>query len=196
MARFAAPRAALLPAFEDSSVEDLARSLNEGGPRLEALILRQQLGPTWHARTKANAFAESRVKAAMLYLSQMGAQRELDAIFTAKGITYAIFKGAAIRESIYDDPSVRLCCDIDILVTPANRAAAARALVDAGYRLRVDPSLASHEVVLARPPVAIDLHWNLLRPGRTPDSMTDQMLARRHFPVATRRRKRPRARPA
>jgi len=66
-----------------------------------------------------------------------------------------------------------------VLVAPDQRAAAARALVDAGYRLRVDPSLASHEVVLASDLVSIDLHWELLRPGRTPSSMTGRMLARR-----------------
>lgn len=179
MTRFAAPRTALLPAFQDASTAELRQALADGGPALETLILRQQLGPLWHARTKADPFAPSRVNAAMLYMRQLAAQHEIGELFTRKGIAYAIFKGAAIRELIYDDPSARLCCDIDVLVSPGQRAEAARALVDAGYRLQLDPSVASHEVVLARDLVAIDLHWNLLRPGRTPASMTDQMLARR-----------------
>ena len=170
---------ALLPAFQDAATDDLNRALAEGGPQLEALILKQQLGPIWHARTKADPFAESRVNAAMLYMRQAAAEREIDDVFAQRGIPYAIFKGAGIRELIYDDPSVRVCWDIDVLVAPDQRTAAARALVDAGYRLRVDPSLASHEVVLAKDRVAIDLHWELLRPGRTPASMTGQMLARR-----------------
>lgn len=179
MSRFAAARTALLPAFQDTPVADLTRALVDGGAPLEALILGQQLGPTWHARTNAVPFAESRVSAAMIYMRQAAAQRELDDLFSRRGIPYAIFKGAAIRELICDDPSVRTCMDIDVLVAPDERAAAARALVDAGYRLRVDPSLASHEVALASDLVAIDLHWELLRPGRTPSSTTGQMLARR-----------------
>jgi hypothetical protein len=179
MTRFAAPRAALLPAFRDSSPADLDRALAEGGPELEALIRKEQLAPLWHARISAPAFAANRVNAAMVYLRQVAAQREIDRVLTDANIEYAVFKGAAIRERIYEDPSVRLCCDIDILVPPAQRTNAARALVDAGYTLRVDPSLASHEVVLNKDFVAIDLHWSLLRPGRTPESMAVEMLARR-----------------
>lgn len=179
MTRFAAPRAALLPAFHQSAATTLTQVLSEGGAPFESLILRQQLGPTWHARTQAKAFAESRSNAAMLYMRQAAAQRELDDLFTHHGIPYAIFKGAATRELTCDDPSVRICYDIDVLVAPAQRADAARVLVDAGYRLRVDPSVASHEVGLIRDLVSIDLHWELLRPGRTPASLTNQLLSRR-----------------
>jgi hypothetical protein len=181
MPRFAAPRTALLPAFQDTATADLIRALAESGSQLEALIVKQQLGPLWHARTKAAPFAESRANAAMLYMRQAAALREIDDHFERRGVRYAIFKGAAIREQIYDDPSTRVCWDIDVLVAPDQRAAAAKALVDAGYRLRVDPALASHEVALARDLVAIDLHWDLLRPGRAPASLTGQMLERRHW---------------
>lgn len=179
MTRFAAPRAALLPAFHDTPAADLSRTLTEGGAALETLILRQQLGPLWHERTRAPAFAASHVNAAMVYLRQAAAQREIDDVLTKSGIPYAVIKGAAIRERLFDDPSVRVCCDIDVLVAPDHRTAAARALVGAGYGLQVDPSLASHEVVLNKDKVAIDLHWELLRPGRTPGSMAGEMLARR-----------------
>ena len=179
MPRFAAPRAALLPAFRDTDAAELNRVLAAAGPALESLILKQQLGPLWHARTNTAAFADSRLKATMLYLRQQAAQRQLDDVLTRADIPYAVFKGAAIRELIYDDPSTRVCCDIDVLVAPDQRAAAARALVDAGYRLRVDPSLASHEVLLSLDKVSIDLHWALLRPGRTPEAMAGEMLARR-----------------
>ena len=179
MTRFAAPRAALLPAFHHSAATALMQALAEGGAPFESLILQQQLGPTWHARTQAKAFAESRSNAAMLYMRQAAAQREIDGLFTRYEIPYAIFKGAATRELTFDDPSVRICYDIDVLVAPEQRAAAARVLVNAGYRLRVDPQVASHEVGLVRDLVSIDLHWDLLRPGRTPASLTDQLLSRR-----------------
>jgi hypothetical protein len=179
MPRFAAARAALLPALADRDTAELQRALDAGGPQLNALINRQQLAPLWHARTKAEVFAGQRLKAAMTYLRQRAAQQEIDDLFARKGINYAVFKGAAIRELIYDDPALRLCCDIDILVAPDQRAAAASALVDAGYRLAVEPSNVSHEVSLTKDLVAIDLHWDLLRPGRTPAPMTARMLARR-----------------
>jgi hypothetical protein len=179
MTRFAAPRAALLPAFHHIDSADLSRALADGGPALESLILKQQLGPTWHARTHAKPFAESRSHAAMLYMRQAAAQREIDQTFARHGIRYALFKGAATRDLIYDDPSVRICYDIDVLVAPDQRTDAARALVDAGYRLRVDPAVASHEVALQRDLVSIDLHWELLRPGRTPASLTTELLSRR-----------------
>ena len=179
MPPFAAPKAALLAAFQDAASADLTRALAEGGPSLEALILEQQLGPLWHARTKVPPFAKSRADAAMFYIRQTAALRDIDDLFEQRGIRYAVFKGAGIRDLIYDDPSVRVCWDIDVLVAPDQRTAAAGALVDAGYRLRVDPMLASHEVTLTKDLVAIDLHWQLLRPGRTPPSMTSQMLERR-----------------
>lgn len=179
MAHFAALRTALLPAFPDIGSPALETALTEGGPALEAQILRHQLGPLWHARTQAAPFAESRVTAAKVYLRQLAAQREIDDLFERNGITYAVFKGAAIRELIFDEPAIRLCSDIDILVAPGQRAAAARVLVEAGYRLVIEPSVVSHEVVLARDLVAIDLHWELLRPGRIPASMTGELLSRR-----------------
>ncbi len=169
----------MLPAFADRDTAGLQETLEAGGPSLETLILTQQLAPLWHERTRAAAFAGNRLNAAMVYLRQRAAQLELDELFARKAITYAVFKGGAIRELIYDDPAMRLCCDIDILVAPEQRAEAARALVEAGYRLVVEPSTVSHEVALRKDMVAIDLHWALLRPGRTPDAMALQMLARR-----------------
>lgn len=179
MPRFTAARAALLPAFADRDTAELQRALALGGAPLQSLILGQQLAPLWHARTKADAFAGHRLNAAMVYLGQRSAQLEIDELFARKGIAYAVFKGGGIRELVYDDPSLRPCCDIDILVAPEQRSEAARVLVDAGYRLALEPAVISHEVTLSKDVVAIDLHWGLLRPGRTPASLTTQMLERR-----------------
>ena len=179
MPRFAAPRAALLPAFEDATTADSNRALAAGGAPLEALILRNQLAPLWHARTNAEAFRASRHHAALVYMRQRASLEEIDGLFTPGGIRYAVLKGAAIRELIYDDPSLRVCGDIDILVAPDQRVAAAKILVGSGYRLHVLPSLASHEVTLSKGLIDIDLHWNILRPGRTRFPVTDGLLARR-----------------
>jgi len=179
MTRFAAPRMALLPAFPDAGAAELSQALAEGGPPLEALILEQALGPLWHASTRAAVFAGSHLNAARLYLKQVAAIREIDAVFSAAAIRYAVIKGTATRERTFVDPALRLCSDIDILVAPEQRVDAARSLVGAGYRLHVDPAVVSHEVVLEKGPVAIDLHWDILRPGRTRVPLTDGFLDRR-----------------
>lgn len=179
MPRFAAARAALLPAFADRDTAQLQHTLDEGGAPLKSLIVGQQLAPLWHARTRTPDLAQHHMNSAMVYLRQRAAQLEIDGLFTERGLTGAIFKGAAIRELAYDDPALRICCDIDILVAPEQRVEAARALVEAGYRLSLEPSIVSHEVTLTKDSVAIDLHWGLLRPGRTPETLTAQMLARR-----------------
>ena len=179
MTRFAAARTALLPAFPDRDPAGLCRALAEGGAPLEALVIRNQLGPLWHAYTNAEVFRASRHHASLLYMKQRATLREIHDLFTREGIRYAVIKGAAIRELIYDDPAVRVCCDIDLLVAPDQRVAAAKILVASGFRLILDPALASHEVVLYKEIVSIDLHWDILRPGRTQVPVTDGMLARR-----------------
>jgi hypothetical protein len=69
--------------------------------------------------------------------------------------------------------------DIDVLVAPRQREVAVRALLKAGFALRPEPENISHEISLVRGPLTIDLHWDILRPGRTRHPMADQLLARR-----------------
>lgn len=179
MTRFALSRRALLPVFSGETRADLKRVLTEEGPPFEALILAHQLGPLWHARAGADQFRANRHHATLVYMKQKATLGELDALFADNGITYAVMKGAATRELIYDDPALRICSDIDILVARNQRVEAARILVASGYRLDVDPGVVSHEVVLSKDIVAFDLHWDILRPGRTRVPVTDPMLARR-----------------
>ena len=179
MTRFALSRRALLPVFSGGNRADLLRVLTEDGAPLEALILLHQLGPLWHACTNADCFRASRHHASLVYMKQQAALREVDTLLERGGVTYAVMKGAATRELIYDDPALRTCSDIDILVAPDQRIEAARILIASGYKLEVDPGVASHEVVLSKDIVAIDLHWDILRPGRTRVPVTDGLLARR-----------------
>ena len=71
-----------------------------------------------------------------------------------------------------------LANDIDILVLPADRDRAVALLTVARYELRADPRNASHELTLARAPITIDLHWDILRPGRTSQSQVVAALLR------------------
>lgn len=179
MPRFALSRTALQAVFPAVTAATLQSALANGGPELEAHIISQQLAPLWHERTRAIAFAGVRLNATMVYMRQEAAVQEIDALFERAGICYALIKGVANRELTYDDPSLRPCSDIDVLVEPHQRVEAARVLVESGYRLTVDPTVVSHEVVLSKGIVAVDLHWDILRPGRTRVPVVDGMLSRR-----------------
>ncbi|MBI3178613.1 MAG: nucleotidyltransferase family protein [Deltaproteobacteria bacterium] len=82
----------------------------------------------------------------------------------AMGACWLVFKGRHIAGALYEDASVRSSVDIDILVDPAHRDMALRALAGVGFEQRREAS--THEVSLLGHNVWIDLHWHLLRPGR------------------------------
>jgi hypothetical protein len=84
-----------------------------------------------------------------------------------------------VRECVYPDPSLRPASDIDILISPSDRRRAAGALIGAGYDVHPEPANMSHEATFSQGPVDIDLHWGMLRPGRTRVEMTADLIARR-----------------
>lgn len=168
--------------------EAVGRALAAGGARLQAYVVHQKLGAFWldrlsQAPSADRAFIEAlrkqRFGETALYAAQKACLLELDALFAAQGIVYAVIKGGHLRELVYPDPAMRPANDIDILVAPAQREAAARALIGAGFALHPDMENISHEVTLTRGPVAIDLHWDILRPGRTRNPMALAILSRR-----------------
>jgi hypothetical protein len=169
---------ALRPAFPDPDPAAGAAEL-AGRPELRELILSQGLGPLWHAHMKVEEFRPSHEHSALAYLAQRAALRQVDELFECAGIAHVVIKGAVTRELVYDFPASRPSADIDVLVAPADRVAAARLLIDAGYRLRLDARNMSHQVTLSRAPVHIDLHWHVVRPGRTRLSLTDALIAGR-----------------
>ena len=168
------------------------REVNASGPSTFANFLREQkLASLWHhlvaeqdvagetAPSFLDALKQARLAEAALYLGQKSVLRELDGLFGSQGIVYAAMKGAHVRELVYVDPALRSAQDIDILIGPDQREAAARALVGAGFRLHVDADNISHEATFTRGAIAIDLHWDILRPGRTRIEMAPSLLSRR-----------------
>jgi hypothetical protein len=148
------------------------------------------LAAYWHNRVASQdvagappgfmgALKRGRLAEAALYLHQRSALRELDVLFSSENIIYAVMKGAHVRELVYADPAVRPANDIDILVSPDQRESAARALIRAGFELHANAETLSHEVSLTRGSLMIDLHWDILRPGRTRIDMVPPMLSRR-----------------
>jgi hypothetical protein len=103
----------------------------------------------------------------------------VDELFSAQGIAYVVMKGVHVRECIYPDPAVRPASDIDILIAPQDRRRAAQLLLDNGYTAQVLPNNVSFEASFRKGPVDIDLHWSMLREGRTRVDLTAGLLARR-----------------
>lgn len=182
---------ALLPAAVQADPESCHSALIEGGPDFLDFLLAQDLGALWHHRLQSNALLESlpqdtinalrqaRISAAMGYLTQRAELDRLDRLFEAEGIPYVVIKGAHVRELVYPDPALRPASDIDILIDPADRWRATRALIGAGYTAHAEAANISHEASFSHGIVNIDLHWHMLRPGRTRIDMTAELLARR-----------------
>ena len=152
---------------------------------------RQGLSSYWHHTLEQHGLAnviepavrsalkQVRLSEAVSYMAQKAALQELDRLFEAKGIRYAVIKGTHVRELVYTDPALRPASDIDLLVVPEQRLAAVDALKEAGFMLFVNPDNVSHEAVLAGGGVDVDLHWDILRPGRTRIDTVPILLARR-----------------
>jgi hypothetical protein len=182
---------ALLPAAAHTDAAALRSALAEGGQAFLNLLLTQDLGPLWHHALQSHrlleslppatvgALREARLSAAMGYLAQRAALEELDRLLEAEGIPYVAMKGAHVRECVYPDPALRPASDIDLLIAPADRRRAAHVLLDAGYTVHADPANISHEATFSQGAVDLDLHWHMLRPGRTRIELTGELLARR-----------------
>ena len=110
------------------------------------------------------------------YLKQQHSLSRINDTLNTQSIPYALFKGAHIRELIYENPAVRSSCDIDILVAKKDKVSAIKALVAAGFTFRPNPENISHEAPLTDGKTSLDLHWDILRPGRTRVDLTDEFL--------------------
>jgi hypothetical protein len=184
-------RRALLPVVRAVAPADCCAALLDGGPGFLDFVLAQDLGPLWHHRLQAagllqrlppataQALRTARQVAAAGYLAHRWALAQVDELFSAQGIAYVVMKGVHVRECIYPDPAVRPASDIDILVAPQDRRRAAQLLLDNGYTAQVLPNNVSFEASFRKGPVDIDLHWSMLREGRTRVDLTAGLLARR-----------------
>jgi hypothetical protein len=184
-------RLALLPAAAPIDPEALQAALAEGGTEFLEFVVGQDLGPLWHHTLQSHGVLESlppasiaalrqaRMAAAVGYLAQRAALDHLDSAFEAEGIPYLAMKGTHVRECVYPDPALRPASDIDLLIAPADRRRAARVLQGAGYTVHAEPANISHEATFSQGAADIDLHWSILRPGRTRVELTAELLARR-----------------
>lgn len=80
---------------------------------------------------------------------------------------FVVWRGLHLGAFLYDDPSERIGSDVDLLVAESDRERVVRALIGAGYAPEPRRATASHELVLAGHGVYVDLHWHVVRPGRS-----------------------------
>ena len=179
MSRLDKYHSALLAAFPDVSEETLVRELDSGGSKFAAFIIDHGLGPQWHLRTERAEFHDSRMAAEALFLAQEHALKDIDNVLEGAGVEYALIKGAANRLALYNNPAIRACHDLDLLVHPDDRVPAASALVEAGFIAEPGANSISRELMLTRGEINIDLHWALLREGRLRHEPVKDMLSRR-----------------
>jgi hypothetical protein len=172
-------RSALLATRPELPEGELDRVLDEAGPDFAEFVVDHGLGPMWHACTGNDAFHGSRLTAEALYMAQQKALYEIDELLGEASIDYAVIKGGASRLQLYDNPAVRACYDLDLLVRPEHRSRAASTLAGAGFSPHLIPHGISRTLVLSRGLVDVDLHWGLLREGRLRLDLTSEMLDRR-----------------
>jgi hypothetical protein len=172
-------RMALLVAMPAASDSEFDRAIEVGGERFVSFVVDHGLGPVWHERTGREQFRESRMQAEALYLVQEKPLGEIGAVLDEAGVEHVVIKGAANRLFLYENPALRACYDLDVLVRPDDRVRAAELLVNVGFVPIPDPAGISRGIVLRRNDSEVDLHWGLLREGRLRDDPVSAMLKRR-----------------
>jgi len=193
-------RISLRPLLPGAGEKDLIESCQQiyqiGETRFMNFLHQQDLAPMWskalHSASNTalvsdifiETLRQSRLLATACYMLQSQALKQIKSTLENENITHVVFKGCHIRESIYDEPDVRPACDIDVLISLDDQIRTIQALDNAGYQFDPNAENISHETTLYKGEISIDLHWDILRPGRTRVPMTEILLkTRKEFPT-------------
>ena len=191
---YARHRAGLLPLLNKPGTAflpgDLAAIAGQNEGVFTDFVVDQGLASLWHERlagvveapfssTFHQRLKTERFNAAAVYLLQKNALATIRSVLDTQGIAHVVFKGAHFRELLYPQPAVRVASDIDLLVAPEDRFSAVAALVTAGFSSTINLDNISHELTLSKGYLDIDLHWDILRPGRTRIPLTEEIIRNR-----------------
>jgi Uncharacterised nucleotidyltransferase len=146
--------------------------------------LSSQPGAATHAEIPAiERVNELRVRLASVQRQQLAHQLLQDAVartasdaLNRESIAFVWLKAAAIRHELYRTPGLRPSTDLDLLVSPADRERAICALMSAGGSCVGSATASSHEQVVQLRSVDVDVHWDVLAPGRLRAGVTDEIL--------------------
>ena len=118
------------------------------------------------ARAGVSRFRDDLVRSAVEW-SRI--ESELPIIVTGMvnaGIRVAPIKGVAFAKTLYATPSERPMSDIDLLIAPGQEQEARVVLKELGL-IAVPGPLIHHAEAWIRKDLVIDLHWNIISPGRS-----------------------------
>lgn len=192
--RYTLHRAALVPLLHRPGTElptGFTATIRElGEPAFAEFVLAQGLAPLWHEQLASGVkdpfsgdfqqkLKAERFNATAAYMLQKHGLATIRQVLDQRGIAHVVFKGAHFRELIYDQPALRVAADIDLLVRPEDRVATVDAFRQAGFTAVITPSSISHELTLTKGYLAIDLHWDIMRPGHTRIPLVDEFLGSR-----------------
>ena len=158
------PAAAPLAEPEASAVARLA--LAHGlGPLLYGRLRGQDILPPATMAELRRAYYDNAGRSARLWHALETALRAL----AQAGIPTLLLKGAALVQTVYENPALRPMGDLDLLVRPADAGRALAALAGLGYRPQQhEPAPGStrtyeNEIMLGREgaPAPLELHWGL-----------------------------------
>lgn len=141
-------------------------------------LLQQETLPVKFEQT-IKALKQDALNTAATQLMQRKILQDTRDAFEQANIEYLVFKGAHLRHTIYTDPTHRPVCDVDILVRDQHKFDAVKALLQAGFSSQHKAENISHETSLHKNNVWIDLHWHLMRPGRTRIDLNDYLFEQR-----------------
>ncbi len=111
-------------------------------PALAAWLINRELGPMARARFGQDAPELARYLQMDTFsaAAEMGIHLQnldrIKAAFAQKNIPLTLLKGAALGQTVYDDPVWRVMSDIDLWVQEADVPRAAEALAALGYRMK------------------------------------------------------------
>ena len=156
---------------------------------LDARLGAEPRDATWPADVLAYLARRRRFEAAAEIVRGRELARVLEA-FEDRGIHPLLFKGAALASTHYPSPELRSRGDSDLLIRSDDRASAAGALTELGYRRRVATSgaLVSYEAMFSAQDVyglthVLDLHWRVNNCQLFADSLSYDELARHARPA-------------
>lgn len=109
-------------------------------------------------------------------LMQDAAMRTAGDALSAASIAFVWLKAAAVRAELYPRPGLRPSTDLDLLVSPADRYRAIAALLSVGGTRLASSDASSHEEVVRIGSVDLDIHWDVLAPGRLRQGVTEEIL--------------------
>ena len=185
-------RAALVPVLPRATQQDFDRAIAQasatGEMEFAQFLCGQGLAPLWDERLEhqeepiplLHQFLElihkNRLHATAAYLIQRHSLGLARAILDDACVSHVITKGCHTREVYYATPALRPAQDIDILVHPHDKIRAIKAFQQKGFEFHGVIENIAQDCSLLKGKTSIDLHWDILRPGRTRQPMVKELL--------------------